>query len=120
MLLLSVDLAPSGTSINTGDSFKSKTDVDNKTHTNAHQPPTSLSPIGISISPSPPDLSSIHNGFRRTETCGQSPMVETFSPQARAGASLVRLFSHDALQNAVAFGATMCKYSFVWYTGDSG
>jgi hypothetical protein len=28
--------------------------------------------------------------------------------------------SHDALQYAVAFGATMCKYSFVWYTGDSG
>ena len=22
--------------------------------------------------------------------------------------------------NAVAFGATMCNYSFVWYTGDSG
>ena len=28
--------------------------------------------------------------------------------------------SHDALENAVAFGATICKYSFVWYTGDSG
>jgi hypothetical protein len=29
LLLLSVDLAPSGTHLNTGDSFKSKTDVDN-------------------------------------------------------------------------------------------
>jgi hypothetical protein len=29
LLLLSVDLAPSGTRLNTGDSFKSRTDVDN-------------------------------------------------------------------------------------------
>jgi hypothetical protein len=55
LLLLSVDLAPSGTRLNTGDSFKSKTDVDNKRHTNAHRPLTSPSPIGISILPSPPD-----------------------------------------------------------------
>ena len=51
LLLLSVDLAPSGTRLNTGDSFKSKTDVDNKTHTNAHQTLTSHSPIGVSIPP---------------------------------------------------------------------
>ena len=48
LLLLSVDLAPWGTRSNTGDSFKSKTDVDNKRHTNAHQPLTSHSPIGVS------------------------------------------------------------------------
>jgi hypothetical protein len=41
-------LAPWGTRLNTGDSFKSKTDVDNKRHTNAHQPLTSHSPIGVS------------------------------------------------------------------------
>src|SRR5208283_872428 len=51
MLLLSVDLAPPGTRLNTGDSFKSKTDVDNKRHTNAHQPLTSPSPMGVSIPP---------------------------------------------------------------------
>ncbi len=56
LLLLSVDLAPSGTRLNTGDSFKSKTDVDNKRHTSAHQPLTSHSPMGVSIPPSPPVL----------------------------------------------------------------
>ena len=54
LLLLSVDLAPSGTRLNTVDSFKSKTDVDNKRHTSAHLPLTSHSPMGISIPPSPP------------------------------------------------------------------
>jgi hypothetical protein len=49
MLLLSVDLAPPGTCLNTGDSFKSKTGLDNKRHTNAHQPLSSHSPTGISI-----------------------------------------------------------------------
>jgi len=51
LLLLPVDLAPSGTRLNTGDSFKSKTDVDNKRHTNAHRPLTSHSPTGVSIPP---------------------------------------------------------------------
>ena len=54
LLLISVDLAPPGTRLNTGDSFKSKTGVDNKRHTNAHQPLTSHSPTGVSIPPSPP------------------------------------------------------------------
>ena len=54
LLLLSVDLAPSGTRLNAGNSFKSKTGVDNKRHTNAHQPLTSHSPMGVSIPPSPP------------------------------------------------------------------
>ena len=44
-------LAPARTRLNTGDSFKSKTDVDNKRHTNAHQPLTSHSPTGITIPP---------------------------------------------------------------------
>src|SRR6266576_3423883 len=51
LLLISVDLAPPGTRLNTGDSFKSKTVVDNKRHTNAHQPLTSHSPTGVSIPP---------------------------------------------------------------------
>jgi hypothetical protein len=54
LLLLSLDLAPPGTRLNTGDSFKSKTGVDNKRHTNAHQPLTSHSPIGVTIPPPPP------------------------------------------------------------------
>src|SRR6266576_2299040 len=51
LLLISVDLAPPGTRLNTGYSFKSKTGVDNKRHTNAHQPLTSHSPTGVSIPP---------------------------------------------------------------------
>jgi hypothetical protein len=44
----------SGTRLNTEDSFKSKTDADNKRHTNAHQPLTCHSPIGVTIPPPPP------------------------------------------------------------------
>ena len=58
LLLISVDLAPPGIRLNTVDSFKSKTGVDNKRHTNAHQPLTSHSPTGVSIPPSPPDFPS--------------------------------------------------------------
>jgi len=47
LLLLSVDLAPSGTRLNTGDSFKSKTNVDNKRHTNAHQPSPPTHQLGF-------------------------------------------------------------------------
>jgi hypothetical protein len=47
---------PSRNRLNTGDSFKSKTGVDNKRHTSAHQPLTSHSPMGVSIPPSPPDF----------------------------------------------------------------
>jgi hypothetical protein len=61
LLLLSVDLAPPGTRLNIGDSFKSKTGVDNRRHTNAHQLLTSHSPIGVSIPPSPPSLKSSVN-----------------------------------------------------------
>jgi hypothetical protein len=51
LLLLSVDLAPSGTRLNTGDSFKSKTDVDNKRHTNAHQPSPPTHQLGLQSPP---------------------------------------------------------------------
>src|ERR1700741_2899718 len=54
LLLLSVDLAPPGTRLNTGDLFKSKTGDDNKRHSNAHQPLTSHSPTGVTIPPPPP------------------------------------------------------------------
>jgi hypothetical protein len=57
LLLLSVDLAPE-TRLNTRDSFKSKTGVDNKRHTNAHQPLTSHSPTGVTIPLSPPEFHS--------------------------------------------------------------
>jgi hypothetical protein len=40
-----------GTRLNTGDSFRSKTGVDNKRHTNAHQPLTSHSPTRVTIPP---------------------------------------------------------------------
>jgi hypothetical protein len=59
LLLLSVDLALPGTRLNTGDSFKSKTGVDNKRHANAHQPLTSHSPTGSTIPPLRHSLSPI-------------------------------------------------------------
>jgi hypothetical protein len=61
LLLLSVDLARPATRLNTVDSLKSKTDVDNKSHTNAHRPLASHSPTGATIPPSPPQQESSVN-----------------------------------------------------------
>jgi hypothetical protein len=40
--------------------------VENKRHTNAHQPPTSLSTTEASIPPSPPDFITQDLGVRKT------------------------------------------------------
>jgi len=57
--------------------------------------------------------------FRSNRPAG---ITEQFQePSGFDAASTYRYnLSPDALENAVAFSATMCKYSFVWYTGDSG
>ena len=57
LLLLPVNLISFRTRINAGDSFKWKSGVDNKRHTNAHQPLPDRSPAEVSIPPSlPPSL----------------------------------------------------------------
>jgi hypothetical protein len=86
-LLLSVDLALSGTRLNTGDSFKWKAAAHNKRHTNVHRPLTSHSPIGVQIPPSPPSLSREQN--RQCEA-GQAELTrgqKNGANQARTSAS---------------------------------
>src|SRR5271169_4686677 len=50
-----------GTPVESGDWRKLKMSVENKRHTNAHQPFTSLSPTEVSIPPSPPQHKSSVN-----------------------------------------------------------
>jgi hypothetical protein len=48
------DLPPSGSRLNIDDSFKSTSPIENKRHTNAHQPLASCSAIGVTKPSSPP------------------------------------------------------------------
>jgi hypothetical protein len=51
----------------------------------------------------------------------QYPYSVWSEPTALNATSTCRCnLSHNPLQKAFSFSATMCKYSFVWYTDDSG
>ena len=73
---------PSRNRLNTGDSFKPKTGVDNKRHTNAHQPLTSHSPTGVSIPPSPPSFQNTNKLATRLRM--STLLVQVQIPNARA------------------------------------
>src|SRR6266566_3276528 len=59
--------------------------------------------------------------FRQVE-----PVIRSFTtiPRAKRPQPLLQYLSMQSFSQrpatAFAFSATMCKYSFVWYTGDSG